>query len=121
MLCYFRATRCFSSPVFKFPEFTNEPLLTFAPESKERESVVEVRYVKLFPSHNFFKVSQLAFISIFLLLNKAINQLKASKYDIPCVIGGKEYRTKEKKERLCVSLLFASSSFHVLIVQYNCM
>ena len=42
---------------------------------------------------------------------KAIEELKSSKYDIPCVIGGKEYRTAEKKEQLCVSLLL---SFNII-------
>ena len=42
LLCNFRATRCFSSPVFNFPEYTNEPILTFAPGSEERENVVKV-------------------------------------------------------------------------------
>lgn len=67
-----RASRCFSSPIINFPEFINDPVLTFPPESEERNSVV-----------------------------RAIDQLKTSKYDIPCVIGGKEYRTAHKKEQLC--------------------
>ena len=99
----FRATRCFSSPVFNFPEFTNEPVLTFAPGSQERDSVVKVI---------FYLLIYICMISrgiLFYLnvnfLHKAIEELKASKYDIPCVIGGKEYRTTEKKEQLCVSAL----------------
>ena len=39
----FRASRCFSSPVFYFPEFNNEPVLTFAPGSDERKGVVKVK------------------------------------------------------------------------------
>ena len=35
---------------------------------------------------------------------QAIDQLKTSKYDIPCIVGGKEYRTAHKMEQLCVSL-----------------
>ena len=37
---------------------------------------------------------------------QAIEQLKSVKYDIPCVIGGNEFRTAQKKEHLCVSVLF---------------
>ena len=96
--------------MFYFPEFNNEPVLTFAPGSDERNSVVKVK------SNVFVWFQEVILISFFTLskfyskifvftFNKAIDELKASKYDIPIVIGGEEYRTAEKKEQLCVSTL----------------
>ena len=52
LVCDFRASRCFSSPLFNFPEFTNEPVLTFAPGSEERASVVKVVFMR----HRYFQI-----------------------------------------------------------------
>ena len=54
----------------------------------------------------FVWFQEVILICWFYLLNKAIDELKASKYDIPIVIGGEEYRTAKKMEQLCVSTLF---------------
>jgi len=54
---------------FQFAEPKNEPVLNYAPGSPERAS-----------------------------LQAALAEMKAQKRDIPMYIGGKEVRTKDKKE-----------------------
>ena len=59
-----------SNAIYKVPETKNEPVLSYAPGSAERSAV-----------------------------KAALKKMRASKIDIPMIIGGEEVKTK-KKEKL---------------------
>ncbi|XP_064385125.1 delta-1-pyrroline-5-carboxylate dehydrogenase, mitochondrial-like [Halichondria panicea] len=63
--------RLYSSPVVTVPNITNEPILNFAPGSKERNDVI-----------------------------KALEELRTEVEEIPCVIGGQKIFTGDIKKQV---------------------